>query len=119
MREIIILFLASCHYIFVTITVYTVSDIPFVTITVIVFSPLTQAGEDSLLMTASPSLITTSAIESLAVAVTLFVALLVVTEYSNESDKNSGLNTNAPIVNADNELSGVIPPLVPLLFWHK
>lgn len=75
------------------------------------FSPLAQVAEVPL-GTATPSVsslfvrtTTITADGSSVVAVTLFVASVVVTVYANVSLSNAGLKVNAPIVSADSELS--------------
>ena len=79
-----------------------------------VFFPLAQVAE-SLLATATPSssslfvrTIAITADGSSVVAVTLFVASVVVAVYANVSLSNVGVKVNAPIVNADNELSTML-----------
>lgn len=75
------------------------------------FSPLAQVAEVPL-GTATPSVsslfvrtTTITADGSSVVAVTLLVALEVVTAYANVSLSNSGTNVKSPIVSADSELS--------------
>ena len=68
-------------------------------------SPLSQVGDDSFSITVPSKSITTTADGSSVVAVTLLVALVVAVAYSRTSLSKLGVKVNAPIVNADNELS--------------
>lgn len=97
-------------YSLVTVTVYTVSLSPFVTVMVSVFSPMLHVGLDAFSISVSPSRISTAAFSSAGVAVTLLVLFDVETAYAVVSGSNVGVRESAPIVRADRLLSAVIPP---------
>lgn len=72
---------------------------------VTVFSPSTQVADDPLATTVSPFLITTVASLSVAVAVIVFVALVVSASYSVTSESNVGSSVRLPIVSAESVAS--------------
>lgn len=72
---------------------------------VTVFSPSTQVADDPLSTVASPFLITTVASSSVAVAVIVFVALVVSASYSVTSESNVGSSVRFPIVSAESVAS--------------
>ena len=85
----------------VTVTVYTVSGAPPETVIVSSFSPSAHVAELPFSISVVPSMILTVAFGSVGVAVTLFVALLVVAVYSTTELLNSGSSVNDPIVSPE------------------
>lgn len=81
-------------------------SVPLVTVIVTVFSPTTQVADDPLATSVSPFLITTVASLSVAVAVIVFVALVVEVSYSVTSLSNVGSSVRFPIVSAESVASG-------------
>lgn len=77
---------------------------------VTVFAPLAHVIAVPFSTLISPFLISIAAFISVAVALMVFVALVVLAVYVISPALNDGLSVSAPIVNADNELSGVTPP---------
>ena len=78
------------------------------------FSPTSQVAEDPFSISVSPSMITTSSPASVGVAVTLFVALLVVAVYSVTSLLNVGESVNDPIASPDR-----VVMFLPLQYHHQ
>ena len=66
-----------------------------------VFSPSAQEAEEPFSISVSPTKISNSAVSSVRVAVTLFVALDVVAVYASVSESNSGVNSKEPIASPD------------------
>nr|DAI49362.1 MAG TPA: hypothetical protein [Caudoviricetes sp.] len=93
---------------FVTVTVYTFCAEPFFTVMVRVLVPSAQVAAAPLLTGVSPFRMVTVALSSSGVAVTVFVALVVVAVYSVVSGSNVGLSVSAPIVSP--ERRAVNPP---------
>ena len=75
-----------------------------VTVMVRTFSPSVHVAEDPFSISVSPRRISTSAVSSVGVAVTLFVAFVVVAVYSNVSEANVGVSVTLPIVSPEREL---------------
>lgn len=86
-------------------TVYTVSESPFVTVMVRRLSPVSHDAfpplVTSVALSPSPSMITTSASSSVGVAVTLLLAFDVVAVYASTDASNVGVSVNDPIVSLD------------------
>lgn len=86
-----------------------VSSLP-IDFTVRVFSPSAHVALSPFSISVVPTLISISAFGSIGVAVTLFVALLVVAVYASVSVSNEGVKVNEPIVSPDKPAT-----LLPLL----
>ena len=86
-----------------------VSSLPTL-LTVSVFSPSAHVALAPFSISVVPTLISMPAFGSIGVAVTLFVALLVVAVYSSVSVSKAGVKVNEPIVSPDKPAT-----LLPLL----
>ena len=89
-----------------TVTVYVLVSVPFVTVIVTVFSPVSHVAAEPLVTSVVPFMILTVASSSVAVAVIVLVALVVVVSYSVTSLSNAGSSVSVPNVKAESVASG-------------
>lgn len=78
---------------------------PFVTVTVTVFSPADQDAALPLATVVAPFLMTTVAFAFVGAAVILSLAFVVAAVYSSSPELNDGESTRSPIVRADRAAS--------------
>lgn len=74
---------------------------PLVTLMVRTFAPVCQVADPPFVTGVAPFLISTSALLSVAVAVTVLVALVVVAVYSVTEPSKAGVSVSDPIVSPE------------------